>query len=161
MARTFHVVLLEPEIPQNAGNIARLCAATECELHLVGRLGFHLDEPRLRRAGLDYWPYVRLHRHIDLESCRQAIGPAPEWCFSARAERSFLEAPLPLEAMLLFGNESRGLPDRLVHGNPACLRIPMLEPRVRSLNLATAVGIVVYEGLRQNGLLGKPPEESA
>jgi tRNA (cytidine/uridine-2'-O-)-methyltransferase len=149
-APIFHVVLVEPEIPQNTGAIARLCVAARCALHLVDPLGFHLDDAHVRRAGIDHWDQVQLHRHADLESCLQTLPTgAGVHYFSARAERCYTDASFGEGAALVFGRESRGLPARLVEGNPNCLKIPVLDPRVRSLNLANAASIVVYEGLRQ------------
>jgi len=145
-----HVALWEPEIPPNTGNVARLCAATDTTVHLVGRLGFHLDDRSLRRAGLDYWPAVALRRHDTLEQFRAALPDARWLCFSAHAARCYTEVRYQAGDVLLFGSESRGLPATLLEQNPAaCFTIPMLTDHVRSLNLATAVGIVLYEALRQ------------
>lgn len=145
----FHVALVEPEIPQNTGAIARLCVATGATLHLVGRLGFHLDEHSVRRAGLDYWEHVRLLRHDDWESFRCSMD-LPLYLFSARAEKCFTQADFPPSACLVFGSESRGLPDRIRKSEAPPFRIPIYDERVRSLNLATAVGVVLYEAIRQN-----------
>lgn len=144
------VVLVEPEIPQNTGNIARLCAATQCPLHLVGTLGFRVDERAVRRAGLDYWHLVDLHRHLDLAHFRHAHASR---CIllSARAERSYLEAGFRPGDALVFGRESVGLPDELLADHPQDVYgIPTLGA-VRSLNIANAASIVVYEALRQVG----------
>lgn len=148
-----HVALWEPEIPPNTGNVARLCAATGTALHLVGRLGFHLDDRSLRRAGLDYWHAVNWHQHLTLADFESAVT-APGFsgrilCFSAHAERLYTQADYRDGDCLLFGSESRGLPDRLLQECERTFTIPMLTEHVRSLNLATAVGIVLYEALRQ------------
>jgi len=144
-----HVALIEPQIPPNTGNIARLCAATDSSLHLIGRLGFSLDDRDLRRAGLDYWEHVDLWTHPEWRAFRDAISRERCLYFSARAERTLWDAVIPANACLVFGNESQGLPDRILEKHPErCYRIPMAGP-VRSLNLATAVGVVLYEGLRQ------------
>lgn len=148
---SFHVVLVEPDIPHNVGGIARLCVATGSQLHLVGRLGFHLDDKRVRRAGLDYWQHCQLHRHDDLASARSVL--AGEWyCFSAHARRSYTAASYAPGAVLAFGSEERGLPASLLADADRALAIPILDARVRSLNVATSVGIVLYEAIRQNGL---------
>jgi tRNA (cytidine/uridine-2'-O-)-methyltransferase len=150
-----HIALWEPEIPPNTGNIARLCAATGATLHLIGRLGFRLDDRSLRRAGLDYWDAVTLRRHISLEQFLvDRLQPAAEtprlFCYSAHALRLYTAVRYREGDVLLFGSESRGLPRMLLdqHREQA-LTIPMLTSNVRSLNLASAVGIVLYEALRQ------------
>jgi tRNA (cytidine/uridine-2'-O-)-methyltransferase len=146
----FQVALLEPEVPPNTGNIARLCAATGTVLHLVGRLGFHLDDRSLRRAGLDYWPEVDLRRHATLADFESIVPAENVFCFSAHAKVPYTQAQFRPGACLLFGSESRGLPPGLLarHAERTLL-IPMLTDKVRSLNLATAVGIALYEALRQ------------
>ena len=144
-----HVVLVEPEIPPNTGSIARLCAATETPLHLVGRLGFTIDDRQLKRAGLDYWPWVPLSLHESWEAFRAAL-PGRRLGFSARAADPYTAIRFRADDVLVFGGETRGLPaairDELA---PALYRIPIASPHVRSLNLANAVSIVLYEGLRQ------------
>jgi tRNA (cytidine/uridine-2'-O-)-methyltransferase len=147
-----HVALIEPLIPGNTGNVARLCAATDTPLHLIGPLGFRVDDAEIRRAGLDYWPEVDLWEHPDWYSFRDAM--ARERCvyFSAHATRSFWEAPFTPTSCLVFGNENAGMPRRILEKYPErCFRIPM-PGRVRCLNLATAVGVALYEGLRQVGV---------
>lgn len=150
----FHVALVEPEIPPNTGNVARLCAATRTPLHVVGVTGFRLDDRAVRRAGLDYWPEVELHRHRDLEALKQTLPGARLLYFTTKAEASYAEWSFEQGDCLVFGPETRGLPDELLRANrERCLTIPMANPRVRSLNLATSVGIVLYEALRQAGAL--------
>lgn len=156
----FHVVLVEPEIPPNTGNVARVCAATRCPLHLVGKLGFRVDEHAVRRAGLDYWHLVQVKHHPTLPDAeaevRRAVpGRAPRfWLFSAKAEQSYLDVRYELGDALVFGKESVGLDDALVASRPRdVVGIPTLG-EVRSHNLGNAVAIAVYEALRQNGLLG-------
>lgn len=146
--RELHVVLVEPEIPHNTGAIGRLCIATGATLHLVGRLGFHLDERAIRRAGLDYWQHVTVHQHASFEAFRQFYD-GPVHLYSARATEPYTKAPIPRRIALVFGSETRGLPATLLQGNDATFRIPIYDERVRSLNLATAVGIVLYDAVRQ------------
>ncbi|MHB1328259.1 MAG: tRNA (cytidine(34)-2'-O)-methyltransferase [Gemmatimonadales bacterium] len=145
-----HIALIEPEIPPNTGNIARLCAATDSALHLIGPLGFSVDDAEVRRAGLDYWPHVDLWVHPDWFAFRDAISRERCLYFSARAERPFWEAPFRANSCLVFGNETGGMPERILAKHPErCFTIPMPAGKVRSLNLATATGIVLYEGMRQ------------
>jgi tRNA (cytidine/uridine-2'-O-)-methyltransferase len=147
----FHVVLVDPEIPQNTGNIARLCAATASPLHLVGRLGFRIDEKSVRRAGVDYWHLVKIQQHLSFAHFRNAYPEARIRLFSAVATKSFLDEPFQPGDALVFGKESTGLDEELLAAHPeACLGIPTLGP-VRSLNLANAAGIVLFEALRQVG----------
>src|SRR5262245_45032845 len=144
-----HVALWEPEIPPNTGNIARLCAATGSPLHLVGRLGFRLDDRDLRRAGLDYWPAVEICRHDTLESLEAQFAERIA-CLSAHARARYTELDYHSVDCLLFGSETRGLPPEVLAGHARrSVVIPMPTGKVRSLNLATAVGIVLYEALRQ------------
>jgi tRNA (cytidine/uridine-2'-O-)-methyltransferase len=147
-----HIGLLEPEIPPNTGNVARLCAATGAALHLIGRLGFRLDDRHLRRAGLDYWPAIEVRRHDCLEDFERLWdeGAGRLFCFSAHAKRRYTEVSYRDGDCLLFGGESHGLPAGLLerHAERA-LCLPMPAGHVRSLNLATAVGIALYEALRQ------------
>jgi len=162
-ARPFHVVLVEPEIPPNTGNVARLCAATCCPLHLVGKLGFSIDAHAVRRAGLDYWPLVEVHTHEDLAAAEAAIrgGRAPAephfWFFSGKARTSYLDVAFAEGDALVFGKESVGLPDALLaeHGDRV-IGIPTLG-QVRSLNLANSVAIALYEALRKVGALAVAP----
>ncbi|HWS53731.1 MAG TPA: tRNA (cytidine(34)-2'-O)-methyltransferase [Pyrinomonadaceae bacterium] len=148
------VALFEPEIPPNTGNVARLCAATRVPLHVVGVTGFRLDDRAVRRAGLDYWPEVELRRHRDLGALREALPGARLVYLTTKARLSYLEWEFAGRDCLVFGPETRGLPEEVLRADPdSCLRIPILNPRVRSLNLATAVAVVLYEALRQTGAL--------
>ena len=145
-----HVALVEPEIPPNTGNIARLCAATRVPLHIVGVTGFRLDDRAVRRAGLDYWPEVELHRHRDMEALNEALPDARFIFLTTKAERDYTDWQFEMNDCLVFGRETRGLPEDLLRANwDRCLTIPMLNPKVRSLNLSTAVAIVLYEAMRQ------------
>ena len=146
----FRVALVEPEIPQNTGNIARLCAATRTPLHIVGVTGFRLDDRAVRRAGLDYWDEVSIMRHRDLDELRVAQPLTRLLYFSTKGERSLWDYKFEAQDCLVFGPETRGLPEALLNENwERCLTIPMLNPNVRSLNLANAVSIALYEALRQ------------
>lgn len=148
------VALVEPEIPPNTGNIARLCAGARVPLHIVGVTGFRLDDRAVRRAGLDYWAEVILRRHSNLESLTETLPDARFIYLTTRAERSYADWPFSPADCLVFGRETRGLPEQVLRDNwERCLKIPILNPAVRSLNLATAVGIVLYEALRQTGAL--------
>jgi tRNA (cytidine/uridine-2'-O-)-methyltransferase len=153
LANPLRIVLVEPEIPQNTGNVARLAAATKSSLHLVGHLGFRIDEKAVRRAGLDYWHLVELEQHLDLAHFEHEHPGARLRLFSAMATRSYLDAGFRPGDALVFGKESVGLdPGLLDQHRDAAFGIPTLGP-VRSLNLANAVAIVVYEALRQAGAL--------
>jgi tRNA (cytidine/uridine-2'-O-)-methyltransferase len=157
LEKPLHVVLVEPEIPPNTGNVARLCAATASPLHLVGPLGFRIDEHSVRRAGVDYWHLVDIRRHLDFEHFLHArsedVPGGRMHLFSALSTRSYLEASYAPGDALVFGKESVGLPDDLVaRFADRVLGIPTLGA-VRSLNLANAVGIALYEALRQVGAL--------
>jgi len=146
----FHVALVEPEIPQNTGNIARLCAATETVLHIVGVPGFRLDDRAVRRAGLDYWDKVSIQRHRDLSDLHAALTRSRFLFFSTKGERSLWDENFKAGDCLVFGPETRGLPEALLRENwDRCLKVPMLNSAVRSLNLANTVAIAVYEALRQ------------
>lgn len=153
----FHVALVEPEIPQNTGNIARLCAATQCPMHLVGRLGFRIDERSVRRAGLDYWHLVTLHVHPDFAAFALGLerSGGRVHLFSAAGGRSYLDADFAPGDALVFGKESSGLPREVLDRHPERVwGIPTLGA-VRSLNLASAAAIVVYEALRKTGALDR------
>ncbi len=145
------VVLVEPEIPQNTGSIGRLCAATRSPLHLVGRLGFSLDDKYMKRAGLDYWPLIELHTHSCFEDLERTLGARRRIAFSARSTTSYSRLEFREDDVLIFGGESRGLPSVLCDRLAPLYTIPIFEPGVRSLNLSNAVSIVLYEGLRQLG----------
>ncbi|MBI4516513.1 MAG: tRNA (cytidine(34)-2'-O)-methyltransferase [Deltaproteobacteria bacterium] len=152
-----HVVLVQPEIPPNTGSIARLCAATRVRLHLVGPLGFSLEDRYLKRAGLDYWPHVDLRVYPDWQAFDAVHGGDRLIYFSARAPRSYLAVTHAPGEHLVFGGETRGLPRVLLAAHAdSTFTIPIFSPHVRSLNLANAVAIVVYDALRQ---LGRLPAE--
>lgn len=150
----FHIVLYEPEIPANTGNISRLSVAVGATLHLVGRLGFSLDDKYLKRAGLDYWPDVSLVRHDTLADYEAAQDAERLFCFSSHATRSYTQERFRPGDAFLFGCESRGLPLEVIERHAGrALRIPMMNAKVRCLNLSSAVAVVVYEALRQVGAL--------
>ena len=145
-----HVALWEPEIPPNTGNVARLCAATGTCLHIVGRMGFRTDDRSLRRAGLDYWDAVELQLHSTFAEFEKTIGSAHIWCIETPAPRRFTEIKFRPGDCIVFGSESKGLPAEVRDRYTArTFGIPMPTGKVRSLNLATAAGIVLYEALRQ------------
>ncbi|MDA8390569.1 MAG: tRNA (cytidine(34)-2'-O)-methyltransferase [Gammaproteobacteria bacterium] len=152
---SLHVVLFEPEIPPNTGNIIRLCANTGARLHLIEPLGFRLEDRLLRRAGLDYREWVTLTVHPSLADFIREVGPRRLWAFTTHAARHYDEPGYRPGDALLFGPESRGLPQAWLkaHGPEHCLRIPM-RPGNRSLNLSNAVAIVVFEAWRQRGFAG-------
>lgn len=146
------VALIEPQIPPNTGNIARLCAATGSALHLIGPLGFSLEDDQLRRAGLDYWDEVDLWIHPEWRAFRDAVARQRCLYFSSHGHQSYLDAPYATNSVLVFGNETAGMPERIREKHPERVyRIPMLTA-VRSLNLATAVAVIVYEAARHLGL---------
>lgn len=150
----FHIVLIEPEIPPNTGNIARLCAATDTCLHLVGKLGFAIDDKQLKRAGLDYWPAVKLQQWESLDALLAAYPAARCWYTSKTASRSYCAVNFRPGDFLIFGKETCGLPaDLLAAQAEQTIAIPIFNSAVRSLNLSTAAGIVLYEALRQSGRL--------
>ncbi|MBD9483632.1 tRNA (uridine(34)/cytosine(34)/5-carboxymethylaminomethyluridine(34)-2'-O)-methyltransferase TrmL [Pseudomonas sp. PDM14] len=148
----FHVVLFQPEIPPNTGNIIRLCANTGCQLHLIEPLGFELDDKRLRRAGLDYHEYATLKRHHSLADCITQTSSDRILAFTTKASHSYAQMQFRRGDLLLFGPESRGLPAEVLEQIPdeQRLRMPM-RPGNRSLNLSNAVAVTVYEAWRQNG----------
>ncbi len=146
-----NIVLVEPEIPQNTGNIARSCAATGAALHLVGPLGFSIDDRYLKRAGLDYWKYVDLKYYNSLQEFFDINKGANFLFCTTKAPKSYHEIKYTEDCFLLFGRETKGLPETLLKSNyEKCLRIPMLDS-IRSLNLSNSVAIILYEALRQNG----------
>ncbi|MCU0587014.1 MAG: tRNA (cytidine(34)-2'-O)-methyltransferase [Syntrophobacteraceae bacterium] len=147
---SFEVVLHQPEIPQNTGNIARTCAATQTPLHLIEPLGFRLSDRYLKRAGLDYWPSVVLRVHRDLESFLRQWAPRRCIFFSARAETSIFSFRFEAGDCLVFGSETAGLPHSVLDGaHDRVVKIPIDRTRVRSLNLATTVGVALFEAMRQ------------
>lgn len=147
------IVLVEPQIPQNTGSIARTCAATDTPLHLVGPLGFDISEKAVRRAGLDYWPHVKLARHGSWESYVAAATPRKVWLFSKFGTRLYTTADFHPGDALVFGSETKGLGDAFLNQFPSdqILRIPIVTEYVRSLNLSNAVSIALYEARRQLG----------
>lgn len=161
MPPAFAVVLVQPEIPPNTGNVIRLTANTGTELHLVRPLGFRMDDRELRRAGLDYHEYARVQVHADFAACRTALdagGPRRWFAFTTRAARSLYDARFTPGDVLVFGCETAGLADHLLDGfpDPRRLRIPM-RPQMRSINLSNAVAVAVYEAWRQSGFAGAAP----
>ena len=161
MTPPLQVVLFEPEIPQNTGNIGRLCAFTGARLHLVGKLGFSLEDRYLRRSGMDYWKDLDLHLHVSWEAFRQSPSfPTRIWLFTTHATTSFWSVRYQPGDALLFGNEGHGCPHWLHQtiGEARRLTLPRFSPQpLRSLNLSTAVGVAAYEALRQI----QPPPETA
>lgn len=156
----FHIVLVEPEIPPNTGNIARLCGATGTVLHLVGKLGFSTDDRYLKRAGLDYWSEVDIRYWESLDQLRQAWPDARFFYTSKKAARCYVDAGFHEGDFIVFGKETVGLPEDLLQANEEhCVRIPIFG-KVRSLNLSTAAGIVLYEALRQTGRLADLASEN-
>jgi tRNA (cytidine/uridine-2'-O-)-methyltransferase len=151
----FHVVLYEPEIPPNTGNVIRLCANTGTQLHLVRPLGFRLDDRELKRAGLDYHEYATLSVHESWSECHTALSAHRSFAFSTRAAHRFSETAFAPGDVFVFGPETRGLPAAVLAGfaPERQLRLPML-PVIRSINLSNAVAVVVYEAWRQNGFDG-------
>ncbi|AMV17215.1 tRNA (cytidine(34)-2'-O)-methyltransferase [Planctomyces sp. SH-PL14] len=146
---SFHVVLYCPEIPQNAGNVGRTCVAAGAKLWLVRPLGFHLDDRYLKRAGMDYWQYLDWEAVNTWDELETRLAGRPMWFLTKFAERLAWDATFQKEDVLVFGSESRGLPESLRSRHPdRCLKLPMDE-RARSLNLASTVNTIVYEGLRQ------------
>lgn len=147
---SLHVALVEPEIPPNTGNIARLCAATNTPLHIVGVTGFKMDDRTLKRAGLDYWSEVELHRHLDLDTLINSLPDSRFLYFSTKVSHVYTDWRYEDGDCLVFGPETRGLAAKVLQGNAdRCLTIPMPNKNVRSLNLSTSVGIVLYEAIRQ------------
>lgn len=154
----FNVVLVEPQIPPNTGSIGRLCLATQCTLHLVEPLGFEITTAKLRRAGLDYWEHLSVKTHASWDAFVEFAGPgAPMAFFSKKVEKTYVDVPYQKGMFFIFGKETLGLSDELLarEGNRS-YRIPILDDRVRSLNLANAASIIVYEGLKQIGAWASP-----
>lgn len=153
MPHDLNVVLVEPEIPQNTGSIGRLCLATGATLHLVDPLGFEITHAKLKRAGLDYWEHLKVCRHPSLEQFIKSLPPeAPKVFFSKKAGHTLFEHSFQKGTYFIFGKETAGLPDWVINAYPTeTVRIPMYDARVRSLNLANAASIGVYEAIRQLG----------
>ena len=151
----FHVILFQPEIPPNTGNIIRLCANSGCHLHLIEPLGFDLDDKRLRRAGLDYHEYATLQRHASLAACLEQVKPLRVFAFTTKGSQPFHEVAYQPGDAFMFGPESRGLPPEVLDSLPAeqRVRLPM-RPGCRSLNLSNTVAVTVYEAWRQQGFAG-------
>lgn len=146
-----NIILHQPEIPGNTGNIGRTCVATGTPLHLIEPLGFRLDEKSIRRAGMDYWRDLDVSRYMNFEEFKERHPGARIWMATTKAKRSYTEAAFSPDDYIMFGRESAGIPEEiLVENEENCIRIPML-PAIRSLNLSNAVAIVLYEALRQNG----------
>jgi tRNA (cytidine/uridine-2'-O-)-methyltransferase len=152
-----HVVLLEPEIAPNTGNIARLCAATRTTLHLIEPLGFSLADRELKRAGMDYWQQVNWHRWPSWQVFQSRLGASVRlWFIESGGPKHYAEARYQSQDYLVFGRETAGLPaDLIAHHRPWWLRVPMFNPRSRSLNLSNCVALVLYEALRQQGFPGE------
>ncbi|MEO8673330.1 MAG: tRNA (uridine(34)/cytosine(34)/5-carboxymethylaminomethyluridine(34)-2'-O)-methyltransferase TrmL [Tahibacter sp.] len=150
-----HVVLHQPEIPPNTGNVIRLCANTGARLHLIRPLAFSIDDARLKRAGLDYHEYTSLQVHDDFDAFIAAARPANVYALSTRGTRRHIDVAFGADDAIVFGSETRGLPQELIDGLPDghCLRLPM-RPHNRSLNLSNAVAVVVFEAWRQAGFEG-------
>lgn len=149
-----NIVLYEPDIPGNTGNVGRTCVATDSTLHLVGKLGFSLEDTHIKRSGLDYWDKVKVVRHKSWDAFLDQAGPNPSfYFFSKKANKDLWQASIVPESYLIFGCETTGLP-RSIHDRyeDRFYRIPMMPDSVRSLNLSTSVGIVLYEALRQTGV---------
>jgi tRNA (cytidine/uridine-2'-O-)-methyltransferase len=147
-----NIVLFEPEIPQNTGNIARTCVLTNSKLHLIKPLGFSLDEKQIRRAGLDYWQYLDLEIHESYDELREKYKDGVFYFSTTKSRHYYDEVEFKSGDFIVFGRESSGLPDKIRDSDPErCIRIPMLQTSTRSLNLSNTVAIVAYEALRQNG----------
>jgi tRNA (cytidine/uridine-2'-O-)-methyltransferase len=146
-----HVVLLEPEIPPNTGNVARLCAATKSTLHLIEPFGFQLDDRQLKRAGMDYWQHVDWHRWKNWSEFAASVTPGARlWFVESNGPRRYTEANFNADDYIVFGRETAGLPKALLEANrESWLRIPMFNPSARSLNLSNCVALVLFEALRQ------------
>ena len=153
MPYNLNIVLVEPEIPMNTGTIGRLCLATGANLHLIEPLGFEINDAKLKRAGLDYWKFVNFKIYPNLDTFLQKIQPdTPKIFLSTKGQSEFFEHSFQENSYIFFGSETRGLPKSLLEFNKeATFRIPQYDDRVRSINIANAVGIVVYEAIRQLG----------
>ncbi len=150
----FNIVLHEPEIPSNTGNIGRTCVATGSSLHLIEPLGFHLTEKNLKRAGMDYWKDLDVHRYMNYETFLEENRKPKVWLATTKARQTYSDVTFKDGDYIMFGKESAGIPEEILVEQPeSCIRIPMLG-ETRSLNLANSVAIVLYEALRQNGFEG-------
>lgn len=153
-----HIVLHQPEIPQNTGNIGRTCVATGTSLHLIEPLGFRLNEKELKRAGMDYWDRLDVTRYMDFNDFNEKHPGAKIWMATTKAKRSYAEVSFGMDDFIMFGKESAGIPEEiLVENEENCIRIPMGND-IRSLNLSNSVAIVLYEALRQNDFKGLEKE---
>ena len=152
----FHIVLVEPEIPPNTGNISRTCAATNTYLHLVKPLGFNIDDKTVKRAGLDYWPFVKLEVHESFQAFLEKYGDHRMWLSTTKGKQLYTDVKYEDGDMLLFGRETAGLPRDFIAANmEKCIRIPMSEDtRLRSFNLSNSAAVVLFEALRQTGFEG-------
>ena len=156
--KKINIVLHEPEIPQNTGNIARTCAATGASLHIIKPMGFTIDDKKLKRAGLDYWDKLDITYYENLEDFFAKIPEAMPYYFTTKARQTYVDVNYPSNTYIMFGKESRGLPEELLFANPDhCVRIPMRDT-LRSLNLSNSVAIAVYEILRQDQFDGLRPD---
>lgn len=145
-----HIILHQPEIPANTGNIGRTCVATGTSLHLIEPLGFRLNEKEIKRAGMDYWEHLDVTRYVNFEEFKKKHPGAKIWMATTKAKHSYTDVSFGPDDFIMFGKESAGIPEEiLVEYEPTCIRIPML-PQIRSLNLSNSVAIVLYEALRQN-----------
>lgn len=145
-----HIILHQPEIPANTGNIGRTCVATGTSLHLIEPLGFRLNEKEIKRAGMDYWEHLDVTRYVNFEEFKEKHPGAKIWMATTKAKHSYTDVSFGQDDFIMFGKESAGIPEEiLVEYEPTCIRIPML-PQIRSLNLSNSVAIVLYEALRQN-----------
>lgn len=153
-----HIILHQPEIPANTGNIGRTCVATGTALHLIEPLGFRLDEKSIRRAGMDYWEHLNVTRYINFQEFQEKHSGVKIWYATTKAKRLYTEAVFGQDDYIMFGKESAGIPEELlVESEETCIRIPMMD-EIRSLNLSNSVAIVLYEALRQNGFSGMQKE---
>ena len=149
-----HIVLHQPEIPANTGNIGRTCVATGTTLHLIEPLGFRLNEKEIKRAGMDYWEHLDVRRYVNFSEFLEKNPGAKIWMATTKAKRAYTDAEFGEDDYIMFGKESAGIPEEiLVEHEPECIRIPMVGD-TRSLNLGNSVAIVLYEALRQNGFPG-------
>lgn len=150
----FNIVLFEPEIPANTGNIARTCSVTGCSLHLIKPLGFSIEDKQLKRAGLDYWDLLDIHQYNNLKEFLQKADLSLLYLLTTKGPRSYTDISFPQGAYIMFGKETKGLPNSLRMEYPEqCFRIPMLK-EARSLNLSNAAALVVYEAFRQHNFAG-------